>query len=171
MPERLGVAMIRTLFQKHRMFDSVAYAPLSIFANSLVEIYEPNAESAEWSPETGLVAAEQTPIWRGWAAVTPNMDWRSRDRRSAYDDTAVHSYRIQLWHIDKNLLVPKDEWGDKAKRVHLSYGQRVKVVKHESDPVREGLSLVVRNATTDSDWWQPTLLCDIDTGDMYGNTH
>lgn len=163
---------IGTLFRKHAAFDAVAYGALSIFANSLVEIYEPVSDEnrGEWSPETGWTEAERTPIYRGWAAITPNMDWRARDRRQAYDDAATHAYRVQLWHIDKNELVPREEWGDRSKRVSLMYGQLVKVVSHPSDPTREGMELVIRNATTDSDWWQPTILCDVNTGDLSGST-
>lgn len=163
--------MINTLFQKHPRFDGVAYTPLSIFTNSLVEVYEPDSERAEWSIDSGYVERERKPIWRGYAAVTPNMDWRARDRRTGYDDTATHSYRVQLWHIDKNLLLPRDLWGNKKYRVKFMYGQIVRVVEHNSDTTRVGMQVVVRNAVTDSDWWQPTLLCDIDTGDMTGATH
>lgn len=163
--------MLNSLMHKHDRFDGAAYVPLSIFCNTMIEIFEPDPESNEWDIENGLVQGERKPVWRGWAAVTPNMDWRARDRRSSYDDTAIHAYRVQLWHIDKNLLLPREEWGEVSNRVDLMYGQIVKVVTHNSDPMREGMQLVVRNATTDSDWWQPTLLCDVDTGDLHGKTH
>lgn len=156
---------------KHPRFDGMAYWPLSIFTNSVVEIYEPSSTYADWDPGTGIVESERKALYKGYAAVTPNMDWRARDRRSAYDDTATHAYRVQLWHIDKNMLVPQEQWGDRDLRFEPEYGQIVKVLEHNSDPKRVGMQFVVRNATSDSDWWQPTLLCDTDVGDLHGRTH
>lgn len=158
----------RLLWAKHPRFDSAAYSALSIFTNSIVEIRPPQTEREDWDPLTGFTPKEHAPVWRGWAAVTPNKDWRARNRRHSYDDTAVHSYRVQLHHIDQNLLVPRTQWGDRSKRIVPTHGWFVKVVQHETATQHNGLSLVVRVATRDSDWWQPTLLCDIDAGDENG---
>lgn len=159
------------LGRKHPRFDSAAYTALGVLANSVIEIYEPVQDNDTWTEEHGHSPAPQKPIWRGYAVVTPNMDWRARDRRSAYDDTSVHAYRVQLEHIDKNFLVDGTHWGDKAYRVDIRYAMQVRLLEHNSDPTRVGLRLTVRNPTTDSDWWQPTLLCDIDLGDPYGVMH
>ena len=163
------MALNKVLYAKHPRFDSAAYAPLSVLCNSLIEVY-PKAgnNDATWTPEDGLVSSTAAPLWRGWAAVTPNKDWRARDRRWAYDDTAVHAYRVQLWHVRKNLLVPKEAWST-APLVRFKEGQVVKVTRNDSDPTYEGLRLVVRNAITDSDKWQPTLLCDMSTEDPLGS--
>ena len=158
------------LWAKHPRFDGVAYSALSVFANSLVEIRPPKTERQEWDPNTGFSDLDYPPVWRGWAAVTPNKDWRARNRRHAYNDTAVHAYRVQLWHVDKNLLVPENQWGDVSKRIVVTHGWNVKVVQHETAPQHVGLSLTVRNAIRDSDWWQPTLLCDVDTEDENGES-
>lgn len=162
------MALNKVLYAKHPRFDSTAYAPLSIFVNSLVEIYPKQLnDGVTWTPDGGIVPAVVTPLWRGWAAVTPNKDWRARDRRWAYDDTATHAYRVQLHHVRKNLLVPQSEWST-APLVMFKEGQIVKVVRNDSDTTYEGLRLVVRNAITDSDKWQPTLLCDMSTEDPLG---
>lgn len=157
------------LWAKHPRFDGAAYSALSVFTNSLVELRPPKTERQEWSPEGGFVEKDYPPVWRGWAAVTPNKDWRARNRRHSYDDTAVHAYRVQLHHIDQNLLVPREEWGDIVKRVHASHGWNVRVVQHETAPQHVGLSLSVRVSIRDSDWWQPTLLCDLDAEDEHGD--
>ena len=157
------------LGRKHPRFDSAAYTVLGVLANSVIEVFDPVHDNDTWSEDTGLVEAPETPLWRGYAVVTPNMDWRARNRRTAYDDTAIHAYRIQVEHIDRNLLLEPWHWGDRSKRVDFRHGMRVRVVEHNSDPSRVGLRLVVRNPVTDSDWWQPTMLCDIDLGDPYGD--
>lgn len=154
-------------------FDSAAYDFLSLLCNSLVAIYPPavgNGEGEEdtWVPGTGVVKKKVDPIWRGWAAITPNKDWRARNRRQSYEDTATHAYRVQLWHIDKNLLVPAESWGDRTKRIRLDFNQRLRVERHDTDPQLEGMAMVIRNPVTDSDWWQPTLLCDVSVNDLRG---
>ena len=159
------------LARKHPRFDSAAYGFLNVLANSKIEIYNPSQKRIEWSEETGETVNEPEPIWRGFAVVTPNMDWRARDRRVGDRDTANHAYRVQLVHIDKNELVPRDQQGLRDLRIVPAYGQIVKIVEHNSDPGRVGLTMVVRNPTTDSDWWQPTLLCDIDAGDTFGSSY
>lgn len=163
--------MINSMLHKADRFDSIAYLPMTIFANTLVEIFEPTGSREDWSVEHGLVRKPVTPFWRGWAAVTPNQNWRARDRQSGFDYTAVHAYQVQLRHIDENELLPRSEWGKKDNRVVIVEGHIIRLVKHPSDPSREGMQLVVRNATTDSDWWQQTMICDVDAGDIYGKTH
>lgn len=164
---------LSSLAVKHPDFDSAAYTVLSHFCNSLIAIYPPHkgngeGDEDEWVPGTGVVHKKADPIWRGWAAITPNKDWRARNRRQSYEDTATHAYRVQLWHIDKNLLVPEEQWGDRTKRITLGFNQRLKVERHDSDPRLEGMALVIRNPVTDSDWWQPTLLCDVSINDLHG---
>lgn len=164
---------LSALAYKDPRFDSAAYDFLSLLCNSLVAIYPPavgNGEGEEdaWVPGTGVVKKKVDPIWRGWAAITPNKDWRARNRRQSYEDTATHVYRVQLWHIDKNLLVPAEQWGDRTKRIRLDFNQRLRVERHDTDPQLEGMAMVIRNPVTDSDWWQPTLLCDVSVNDLRG---
>lgn len=162
---------LSVLHNKDPRFDSGAYWPLGLFCNCLVVVTEPpGTKSHEWT-EDGPVDIPPKELWKGYAAVNPNIAWRARDRRSAYDDTAVHAYYVHLNHIDKNLLVPKEKWGDRSLRFVPGYGQIVRVIENNSDPRNAGLRLVVRNAPSDSDFWQPTLLCDIDVDDSKGGTH
>ena len=163
------MALTSLLYAKDQRFDSAAFAPLSVLANTLIEIYPKGSVSqVTWTEEEGSVVVDPTPIWKGWAAITPNKDWRARDRRWTYVDTAVHAYRVQLWHRKMNLLYEKSEW-ETAETPQFKYGQIVKVLENASDPTYVGLQLVVRNAITDSDQWQPTLLCDMSTGDPDGD--
>jgi len=150
-------------------FMDVAYRPLGFFSTARVAVYKDSVdEIVDWDPETGNTRTPIDPVWVGWASLTPNKDWRARDRRWAYEDTATHAYRVQLWHIDKNELYPEDQWGDQSLRVKMGEGMMVKVLSLPADPRSVGLRLIVRNAVTDSSFWQPTLLCDVDTGDQNG---
>lgn len=162
------MALTGLLYAKDPRFDSQAFSVLSIFANSLIQVY-PKTMGTEytWDPKDGNGKDPVVPLWRGWATVTPNKDWRARDRRWAYEDTATHAYRVQLWHRKMNLLYPRDQW-ETAPLPLFEYGQTVRVLEHPSDPTYVGLLLSVRNAVTDSDQWQPTLLCDVSTGDPIG---
>lgn len=45
---------------------------------------------------------------------------------------------------------------------------RVVINESPADPRQNGLKLVVRNAVFDTLPWQPTLLCDFETGDTNG---
>lgn len=161
------MALGRHLYKKDIDFDSAAYSALSQFCNSTVELYHPDSVSRDWNPDTGLEVVYGVPSWRGYAAITPNKDWRARSRISGYEHTATHAYRIQLWHIDENLLHPEDKWGT-VPRPDVQEGWIVKVSQHNSDKVSEGARLIVRNRVTDSDMWQVTILADIDTGDQRG---
>lgn len=145
-------------------FLGVAHRPLELFCDSLVEIYPPEAaERAEWSPEKGLSHKDVPPVWRGWAAVTPNKDWRARLRTWGEAATGTHAYRVQLHHAGKNYLFPEEEWGQPGTELPLiGEGWLVKIVQMVGDPKYEGLRLVVRNAVMDNNKWQPTLLCDME---------
>ena len=52
-------------------------------------------------------------------------------------------------------------------RCVLSFAEGMRVVVDESpaDRRQDGLKMVVRNAVFDTLPWQPTLLCDVKTGD------
>ena len=82
--------------------------------------------------------------------------------------TGVHADRIQLLHIDKNETVNRHLWGDPEMRVSFAEGMRVVINESPADARQNGLKLVVRNAVFDSLPWQPTLLCDFETGDTNG---
>lgn len=154
----------------HPLFMDAAYYPLQLLANSRVSIYSyPDVVEYEWDPDAGLSSQPNKPVWRGWANVTPNVDWRARNREWGEEVTGVHAYRVQLMHIDKNELVEKDMWGDPSLRVSFAEGMRVQINDMPTDKRVEGLKLVVRNSITDSLFWQPTLLCDIETGDTNGS--
>ena len=153
----------------HPLFVTLAHYPLELLTNSKISVY-PTTDSVEheWDPEHGLHNQENLPIWVGWANVTPNVDWRARNREWAGEVTGVHAYRIQLLHIDKNEIVNRHVWGDPEMRVSFAEGMRVVINESPADPRQNGLKLVVRNAVFDSLQWQPTLLCDFETGDTNG---
>ena len=154
----------------HPLFMDAAYYPLQLLANSRVAVYKtPDVAEHDWDPDKGLSSTPNKPIWRGWANVTGNIDWRARNREWAGEVTGVHAYRVQLMHIDKNEMVAQDMWGDPSLRVSFAEGMRVQIIDMPTDKRVEGLKLVVRNAMTDSLFWQPTLLCDIETGDTNGS--
>lgn len=150
-------------------FLGLAYRPLELFCDAKVAVYpEDDTELVSWDPDTGLSSTPIEPVYVGWSSLTPNKDWRARNRVWGAEETSMHAYRVQLWHIDKNLLVPEEQWGDKSLRVKFGEGQRVEVLELTGDPRAVGMKLIVRNAVTDNNMWQPTLLCDIDTGDTLG---
>lgn len=150
----------------HPLFVTAAYYPLELLANSRVSVYPtPDSVEYEWDPEHGLHDRENMPIWVGWANVTPNVDWRARNYEWAGEVTGVHAYRVQLLHIDKNEAIGKHLWGDPEMRVSFGEGMRVVIDESPADHRQDGLKLVVRNAVFDTLPWQPTLLCDIETGD------
>ena len=153
----------------HPLFMYASYYPLQLLANTKVSVYETtDTVSYDWTAEDGLSAKDNHPVWTGWANVTPNVDWRARNREWAGEVTGVHAYRVQLLHLDKNELVPQDLWGDPAQRVSFAEGMRVQVDEMPTDTRVEGLKLVVRNAQIDTLNWQVTLLCDVETGDTNG---
>ncbi len=153
----------------HPLFMYAAYYPLQLLANTKVSIYETtDTVSYDWTAEDGLSAKDNHPVWQGWANVTPNVDWRARNREWAGEVTGVHAYRVQLLHLDKNELVPQDLWGEPSQRVSFAEGMRVQIDEMPTDTRIEGLKLVVRNAQIDTLNWQVTLLCDVETGDTNG---
>ncbi len=150
----------------HPLFMYASYYPLQLLANTKVSVYETlDTVSYDWTPESGLSASDNRPVWTGWANVTPNVDWRARNREWGGEVTGVHAYRVQLLHLDKNELVPQDLWGEPSVRVSFAEGMRVQVDEMPADTRVEGLKLVVRNAQVDTLNWQVTLLCDVETGD------
>ena len=153
----------------HPLFMYASYYPLQLLANTKVSIFtEPDTLSYGWSEETGLSFDYNNPIWQGWANITPNVDWRARNREWAGTVTGVHAYRVQLLHIDKNEVLSHDMWGKPEMRVSFAEGMRVRVEEMPTDPRVEGLKLVVRNAQVDTLNWQVTLLCDMATGETNG---
>lgn len=153
----------------HPLFLYASYYPLQLLANTKVSIYEtPDTVSYDWTAEDGLSAKDNHPVWQGWANITPNVDWRARNREWAGEVTGVHAYRVQLLHLDKNELVPQDLWGEPSQRVSFAEGMRVQIDEMPTDTRVEGLKLVVRNAQIDTLNWQVTLLCDVKTGDTNG---
>lgn len=150
----------------HPLFMYASYYPLQLLANTKVAIFtEPDTMSYDWSEETGLSYNYHNPIWLGWANVTPNVDWRARNREWAGTVTGVHAYRVQLLHIDKNEALSRDMWGRPEMRVSFAEGMRVRIEEMPTDPSIQGLRLVVRNAQVDTLNWQVTLLCDVATGE------
>lgn len=153
----------------HPLFLYASYYPLQLLANTKVSIYEtPDTVSYDWTAEDGLSAKDNRPVWQGWANITPNVDWRARNREWAGEVTGVHAYRVQLLHLDKNELVPQDLWGESSQRVSFAEGMRVQIDEMPTDTRVEGLKLVIRNAQIDTLNWQVTLLCDVETGDTNG---
>lgn len=154
----------------HPLFMYASYYPLQLLANTKVSIFtEPDTLSYGWSEEAGLSFDYNNPIWQGWANITPNVDWRARNREWAGTVTGVHAYRVQLLHIDKNEVLSRDMWGKPEMRVSFAEGMRVRVEEMPTDSRVEGLKLVVRNAQVDTLNWQVTLLCDVATGETAGD--
>ena len=108
---------LSVLHNKDPRFDSGAYWPLGLFCNCLVVVTEPpGTKSHEWT-EDGPVDIPPKELWKGYAAVNPNIAWRARDRRSAYDDTAAVSYTHlieadTLMESTDSEYSPIDEWGN-----------------------------------------------------------
>lgn len=156
----------------HPLFLYASYYPLQLLANTKVSIYEtPDTVSYDWTADNGLSAKDNHPVWSGWANITPNVDWRARNRKWAGEVTGVHAYRVQLLHLDKNEVVPEDLWGEPSVRASFGEGMRVQVDEAPTDTRIEGLKLVIRNAQIDTLNWQVTLLCDVETGDTSHGTH
>lgn len=150
----------------HPLFMYASYYPLQLLANTKVGIFkEQDTVSYDWTAEDGLSAKDNHPVWQGWANITPNVDWRARNREWAGTVTGVHAYRVQLLHIDKNEVFSRDLWGNPDARVSFAEGMRVQVEEMPTDPRVAGLKLVVRNAQVDTLNWQVTLLCDVATGE------
>lgn len=150
----------------HPLFMYASYYPLQLLANTKVSIFkEQDAVSYDWSDEAGLSLEYNNPVWKGWANITPNVDWRARNREWAGTVTGIHAYRVQLLHIDKNEALSRDMWGRPDARVSFAEGMRVQVEEMPTDPRVAGLKLVVRNAQVDTLNWQVTLLCDVATGE------
>ena len=150
-------------------FMGGAFLPLHIFADALVQVSIPGDPGKErMDLDTGEVTGgKPIPLWKGYATVTPNMDWRARNRRWAFEDTGTHAYRVQLMHIDMNQLVDEDDWGKPEKRVSFGEGLLVEILSNRANEKSVGFTMVVRNAQVDNNQWQPTLLCDADTGDTF----
>lgn len=150
----------------HPLFMYASYYPLQLLANTKVSIYrEPDTVAYDWSAEDGLSREYNNPVWKGWANITPNVDWRARNREWAGTVTGVHAYRVQLLHIDKNEVFSQDLWGNPDARVSFAEGMRIQVEEMPTDPRVAGLKLIVRNAQVDTLNWQVTLLCDVATGE------
>ena len=150
----------------HPLFMYASYYPLQLLANTKVSIFkEPDAVAYDWSDEAGLSLEYNNPVWKGWANITPNVDWRAHNREWAGTVTGVHAYRVQLLHIDKNEVFSRDLWGNPDARVAFAEGMRVQVEEMPTDQRVAGLKLVVRNAQVDTLNWQVTLLCDVATGE------
>lgn len=132
---------------------------------ALIEVIRPSPEDAqpEWI-DGDWVYPTPTALWRGMARVTPNKDWRARNREWAMEQTAEHAVRVQL-NLAKNMLVPKSEWP--APAVDIRHGDVVKVVDNPNDPILERYNLTVRNPIGATDNWHRTLLCDANLGSRY----
>jgi hypothetical protein len=135
---------------------------------TLVEVYAPTGERAEWVPGAGMTDNTLELVWRGYARVQPNIDWRARPRDHGNEFDAVHAVRIQLG-IGKNLYGAELDVDGGV----VAYGPdplfaKDFIVKVIEAPVTgtEGLlgrSFAVRNALTNDKTWQYNLLCDVGT--------
>lgn len=148
-------------------FLGLAHDPLELFCDAKIAVYDhPQGGSAQWTPDGGVATKDVKPIYIGWASLTPNKDWRARNREWGGEATATHAYRIQILDLDENLAYEdyENDRLDPTKRVKFAEGMLVEVLEMRGDSRAEGLSLTVRNAVTDNNMWQQTLLCDMDTG-------
>ena len=136
--------------------------------DTLVEVYAPTGKTAEWVPGQGMTDNTTALVWRGYARIQPNIDWRARPRDHGNEFDAIHAVRIQLG-IGKNLLGAVRDAEGKI----VSYGAdphfaKDFVLRVVESPVSgtEGLmdkAFVVRNALTNDKTWQYNLLCDTGT--------
>lgn len=146
-----------------------AYHPRHALAGSqqtLVEVYKPTGGVAEWVPGTGMSDNTLELVWRGYARVQPNIDWRARTRDHGNEFNAIHAVRIQLG-IGKNYV------GATIGPNGLVYGPDptfakdfvVRVVESEVSGTQGliGKDFVVRNALTNDKTWLYNLLCDAGT--------
>ena len=148
-----------------------AYHPRNALAGSqqtLVEVYAPTGGVAEWNPGVGMEDNTLALVWRGYARVQPNIDWRARTRDHGNEFNAIHAVRIQLG-IGKNLhgatLNPDGSVQTYGTDPTFAKDFVVKVVE---SPVSgtQGLldkAFVVRNALTNDKAWLYNLLCDTGT--------
>ena len=148
-----------------------AYHPRHALAGSqqtLVEVFAPTGGVAEWVPGTGMSDNTIELVWRGYARVQPNIDWRARTREHGNEFNAIHAVRIQL-SIGKNLHGATLDGNGKV----LTYGDDptfakdfvVRVVESSVSGTQGliGKDFVVRNALTNDQTWLYNLLCDTGT--------
>lgn len=148
-----------------------AYHPRAALAGSqqtLVEVYRPTGGVAEWTPGVGMANNTIELVWRGYARVQPNIDWRARTRDHGNEFNAIHAVRIQL-SIGKNLFGATLDTNGKvtAYGVDPEFAKDFVVRVVESDvsgtQALLGKDFVVRNALTNDQAWLYNLLCDTGT--------
>lgn len=148
-----------------------AYHPRNALAGSqqaLVEIYRPTGGTANWVPGVGMDDNTIELVWRGYARVQPNIDWRARPRDHGNEFNAIHAVRVQL-SIGKNLHGATFDGNGKV----VTYGPDptfakdfvVRVVESNVSGTQGLLNknFVVRNALTNDQAWLYNLLCDTGT--------
>lgn len=148
-----------------------AYHPrlaLSGSQQTLVEVFKPTGGTAKWVPGTGMENNTLEKVWRGYARVQPNIDWRARTREHGNEFNSTHAVRIQL-SIGRNLLGAVLDVDGKV----VTYGDdptfaKDFIVMVVESPVSgtQGLldkPFVVRNALTNDKAWLYNLLCDTGT--------
>lgn len=148
-----------------------AYHPrhaLSGSQQTLVEVYAPTGGTAEWVPGQGMRDNTLELVWRGYARVQPNIDWRARTRDHGNEFNAIHAVRIQL-SIGQNLFgAIYDDEGNL-----IEYGEDpvfakdyVVTVVESKVSGTQGLldkAFTVRNALVNDQAWVYNLLCDTGT--------
>lgn len=148
-----------------------AYHPRHALAGSqqtLVEVYKPTGGVANWVPGVGMEDNTIALVWRGYARVQPNIDWRARTRDHGNEFNAIHAVRIQM-SIGRNLFGAIYDTNGKL----IEYGEdpefakdyvvRVVESKVSGTEALVGKDFVVRNALTNDQAWLYNLLCDTGT--------
>jgi hypothetical protein len=148
-----------------------AYHPRNALAGSqqtLVEVRKPTGASAQWTPGVGMANTTLALVWRGYARVQPNIDWRARTRDHGNEFNATHAVRIQLG-IGKNLVGATFDVDGSV----LEYGVDPEFAKDYVVTIVEsnvtgtqglvGKDFVVRNALHNDQTWVYNLLCDTGT--------
>lgn len=135
---------------------------------TLVEVWKPTGTFSGWEPGLGTTNPTYVRVWRGYARVQPNKDWRARPRNAALDFDATHAIRVQVG-IGKNLVGAT--YGGDGKV--LTYGPDVEFAKDyrvnvvdtfvEGAQWLEGDEYYVREAKTSANLWTYNLLCDTST--------
>jgi len=152
----------------HPLFAYYPRTALQGTQETLIEVYAPTGQLAEWTPGVGMSDTTTTLVWRGHGRVQPNIDWRARDRDFAGELTATHAVRVQLG-INKNHVGAVLDGAGKI----VTYGDDptfakdfiVKVVETQVSGAQGlvGLPMVVRNALVSDMPWVYNLLCDAGT--------
>lgn len=152
----------------HPMFPYHPRSGLETSQMVLVEGYKPTGRTAEWVPGVGMNDETLELVWRGYARVQPDKDWRARAREQGNEFNAVQAVRVQIG-VDRNLLgAVTNEAGKITEYGPIvvfaqDYVIRVTGARVTGTEALLGRDLAVRNALPSTHPWITNLLCDAST--------